>query len=155
MNVLDATRDMVDDYPGGAASLAPRIGKNATTLCHELNETGTAKLGLKTWLLALRRTGDLRPVQALCTEFGGLFMPVPLLDDANADTMGHVAELLREFSDVTSQLAQRLADGQVDDNDLRVFQREWLQMVAAGGRLMTHLEARNRSEKPAHLTRAA
>lgn len=56
MNVLDAAALVVDEYPGGACALGPRLGKSGGTLAHELHGQGTAKLGLLTAVLPRRRS---------------------------------------------------------------------------------------------------
>ena len=58
--LLDHAYNLARAYPGGAAALALRMRKNATTLSHELRGEGTAKLGLEDAAALTALSGDLR-----------------------------------------------------------------------------------------------
>lgn len=125
----DAAFNAVHDYPGGAAALAPRLGKNATTLCHELTGQGTAKLGLLDAVKISKLTGSLAIVQAMCGELGGVF--VPLVGSNDAAGVKGLGVAVREFGEMVGQYAEAIADGRVSANELQSIDREGLQAIAS------------------------
>ena len=139
--VTDAAFQLVRAYPGGANSLAPRMGKNATSLSHEVRGTGTAKFGLEDAVNATMLTGDLRILNAFAAECECLVlrMPEALASDSNA--MHRVATLAREFGDVVGTVSEAAADGAISANELARVRREWADLMSAGQALMSHLEA--------------
>ena len=64
LHVLDAAQHLVHDYPGGAASLAPRLGKTHTTLCNEVTGRHGYKFGLQDSVKASVFADDLRILNA-------------------------------------------------------------------------------------------
>ena len=100
-NVLDAAFHLVRAYPGGASSLAPRIGKNATTLSHEVKGTGTAKFGLDDAVNASLMSNDLRILNAFAAECECMVLRLPVVGaDGDETTMRDVASLAREFGEL-------------------------------------------------------
>ena len=77
MHLRDVAFNVVHDSPGGAVSLAPRLGKSHTTLAHELNGTGTAKLGLMDAEKITLLLGDMRILQAYAANCGQMLVPLP------------------------------------------------------------------------------
>ena len=152
MNPLVAARLAVRDH-GGAAAVAPLIGKAASSLCHELDvRVRTAKLGLLDAISIAQVTGDNRIPTAVAAECGGLFLPLPTMPADDPDTnasLEHIGRLSKEFGELVSTTASRIADGAVSDNDLIAIEAEYADLVVAGQRLLAHLRARNLAEKPA------
>ena len=146
--VLDAAYQLVRAYPGGALSLAPRMGKNPTSLSHEVKCTGTAKFGLDDAVTASVLTGDLRILNAFASECDCMVLPLPrsLANDNNA--MMRVATLAREFGDLVGSVTEATADGAITANELARAQREWSELVAAGQALLSHLEAKHAAAVP-------
>lgn len=147
-SILDAAFQLVHTYPGGAVSLAPRMGKNATTLSHEVKRTGAAKFGLEDAVAASVLSGDLRILNAFAAECDCLVMPMPksLLNDGNA--MMRVATLAREFGELLGTVTEATADGAITANELHRVQSEWAQLLAAGQALLAHLEAKHLAGRP-------
>lgn len=144
MNVMDAARNVAEDYPGGATSLAPRIDKNPTTLNHELHETGTAKLGLMTAVKMTSRTKDLRILNAFAAEVGCMVLQLPMVDQLEGgQAMTDLAAMAREFSDVVAKVSSACADGRVSDNELHDVERQAGELVAAVQTMLTSLRNMN------------
>jgi len=145
MNIDDAAYHTVHDYPGGAAALAPRMGKSASSLSHEVKPpaNSTAKLGLRDAQRIMVFTGDLRILQAQAAELGQLCLPMPTVSDAGDQSAEHLSALAREFADVLSDVAMTLADGKVTDNEMARIERSFGEMVAAGQKMLVHLGALN------------
>lgn len=146
-SVIDAAYQLVRAYPGGSASLAPRLGKSSTTLSHEVTKTGSAKFGLEDAVAATVLSNDLRILNAFAAEAGCMVLRLPSIDEVGDDsTMRDVAALAREFGDLVSEVTGAAADGQIALNELHKVQREWARMVAAGQQLLVHLQERQRHD---------
>ncbi len=155
MNVIDATTAVVDDYPGGAASLAPRLGKGASTLSHEVAEKHGAKLGIRTAARITKLTGDARILQAFTEECGytGIFIP-RMADSAPADGVEFMTKMIKELSDVATSFGQALADGKVTPNERDGFMREASELMAAVQRTCEFVEVVHANSKPADEVKA-
>lgn len=146
--VHDAAYQLVRDYPGGAESLAPRIGKNATTLRHEVNRIGSAKLGLSDSVDMSVKANDLRILNAFAAECSCIVLRVPQALECDETAMHKVAKLAREFGDLVGSVTEATADGSVSANELARIRSEWADLVAAGQSLLSHLEAKHTAGLP-------
>lgn len=146
--VLDAAYQLVRAYPGGALSLAPRMGKNATSLSHEVKCTGTAKFGLDDAVNASVLTGDLRILNAFASECDCIVLKLPKSLESDSNAMMRVADLAREFGELVVSVTKATADGSITANELTHAQREWSELVAAGQSLLSHLEAKHAAGVP-------
>ena len=150
MDLRDVAANVVHDYPGGAPSLAPRIGKNATTLAHEVHGTGAAKLGLLDAEKITLRTKDHRILEAFALNCGHMVVPLPAVYEGDTDDcMAKLADTAREFGDLCSEVAKSLADGGISDNEMARIDREAGQLIASLGTLREALSRRNQESKPA------
>lgn len=149
MSLMDAALNVAEDFPGGASALARAIDKNHWTFLHELNETGTAKLGLMTSLKMTRRTGDLRILLAYAAECGQMCLPLPdSLTQSGDECMSALSSLVRESGDVCQELCKALgSDGDINDNELANIQREGGELMAALQKLMVTAQCRNMAGK--------
>jgi hypothetical protein len=149
MSLRDAAFNTVHDYPGGSVSLAPRLGKSATSLSHELTGTGTAKLGLLDAEKIILLTGDLRILEAMAIDCGQMLVPLPsatmLMDD---DCMLRLADTAREFGELCKEVGSDLVDGKISDNELRRIDRECGELVSSLHALRESLARRNVESKP-------
>lgn len=144
-SVLDAAYRLVRAYPGGAASLAPRIGKSPSTLSHEVRppEGSTAKLGLQTAVDATVLSGDLSILNAFAAEVGAIVMPLPNHLDADADVAQQTAKLAKEFAELMTEVSTSTADRRISDNEVRRLQSVWGELVQAGQQLLGTLQRAN------------
>lgn len=152
MDIMDAARNVAEDHRGGCKALAERIGKNHTTLAHELSEIGTAKLGLRTALKISKFTSDTRILNAFAEEMGCMVLPLPsaLAVDGD-DAMRLVSTLACEFNDVVQSFVQAMADGRVTENEVDALTRQWGELQRAGQRLVAHAATLHELGKPSHL----
>ncbi len=150
MHLRDTAYNCVHDYPGGAASLAPRMAKSATTLAHELNGTGAAKLGLLDAEKITQLTGDLRILEAFAGNCGQMLVPLPdtLRPGSEKDCMLRLADTAREFGELCCEVSGCMADGRVSDNELSRIDRECGELVASVHALREALARRNVESKP-------
>jgi hypothetical protein len=153
MHLRDVAFNVVHDYPGGAPSLAPRIGKSSSTLAHELNGTGIAKLGLMDAEKITQLAGDLRILEAFAMNCGQMIIPLPdaLVMGQNEDCMLRLADTAREFGDLCKEVAGDLADGEISDNELDRIDRECGQLISSLHALRESLARRNAAGQPGAL----
>jgi len=148
MSLRDAAFNVVHDYPGGSVSLAPRLGKSHASLSHELTATGTAKLGLLDAEKITILTGDLRILEAFATDCGQMLVPLPdatvLMDD---DCMLRLADTARAFGELCKEVGGDLADGKINDNELKRIDRESGELIASLHALRESLARRNAEGK--------
>lgn len=144
MHLRDVAFNVVHDSPGGAVSLAPRLGKSHTTLAHELNGTGIAKLGLIDAEKITLLLGDMRILEAFATNCGQMLVPLPAASVlAGDDCMLRLTDSVKEFADVCKEVAGDLADGTISDNELRRIDRECGELIASVHALRESLARRN------------
>lgn len=148
----DHAYNIARSYPGGAAALALRMGKNATSLQHELLGTGTAKLGLDDAVALSALAGDLRILQAWAGDAGQMLVPLPGLPDGPvSDCLLLLGNTAKEFSELVAESAKDLADGKINDNELAGIEREASEMFAAVHAFLRAAREANLQGKTAHL----
>lgn len=149
MDVLTAAFNVAHDFEGGVVALAPRMGKNPTSLNQEVGRVGMAKLGLNDAVKMTLVTQDFRILDAYNLVCGRMSVPLPeLLDLQNDDCMRALAETSREFGELCSEVCKSLNDGTINDNELKDIQREAGHMIATLNGLVAAVTARNREGKP-------
>lgn len=149
--ILDAAYNAVHEYPGGARSLAPRLGKAETTLCHEVMGTGTAKLGLLDAAKITNMAKDLRILNAFAANCQCLVIPMPITDDDGCNVMQHVAAASRDFAALVGHVIEAQADKVITTNELHEAERLWGVLVSQGQSVMGLLRAQHAAGVPVHL----
>jgi len=134
ISLLDVAYAVVHDYPGGAASLAPRMMKGASTLAQELTHRNTAKLGLLDAERITVLTGDLRILEAMANNCGQMLVPLP--DDAEEAAPDHavigaLGALSKEFGALLAEVGADIADGKVNANELKRIDKQAAALMAA------------------------
>lgn len=122
MNVADAAYAVVHDYPGGASSLAPRLGMSPAVLNSKVNpNTTTHHLTLAEAVAATVMTDDDRIFKSVAQEIGRMLMPLPCAaDDAASDmaVLELVAAVWSGQGDLGSVIHRALGDGVVTQREL-------------------------------------
>lgn len=147
MNPLDAAYNLVHDYPGGACSLAPRLGKSGTYLSAEVSGTGSAKLGLMTAVKLSQLTGNLCVLNAFASECGCFVLAMPTMP-VEGSTFKALADAAREFSEFVGSVADAAADGKVTANELARVDKELSELFAASQAIRASLAAIHEAGKP-------
>lgn len=149
MHLRDVAFNVVHDSPGGAVSLAPRLGKSHTSLAHELNGTGIAKLGLLDAEKITLLTGDLRILAAFAANCGQMLLPLPeAMVLSQDDCMLRLADTAREFGELCKEVGGDLSDGKISDNELGRINREGGELIASLHALLESLARRHADGKP-------
>jgi hypothetical protein len=133
MNTLDAAYNLVHDYPGGAHSLGPRIGKKPSTLNHEVAGDGSAKFGLLDAVKATRLSKNFSILYAFAEDCNHMCIPLPTAEGApTSSILAGLAKSSEHFAELCNQVINSAADGKINDNELDRIQR-------ARADLLTHL----------------
>lgn len=143
MNVHDAAHATVHDYPGGAASLAPRLGMPQAVLNSKVNpHTLTHHLNLTEAMRIMAMTGDHRILRAQCEELGYL-PPIPRLaaEVSDAALLETYTRLMAELGDFSREFHAALADGRLTHAEIDRMQAEMLEFMAAGEALVLRARA--------------
>lgn len=134
MNLDDSIWAAVHECEGGPKSLAPRLAVAFWTL----QKMADPKQPGHGWSLdrfrkLLAFTGDRRPLQALCRENGGIFVPLadgPVKSDK--ELLKALNRLSAEFGDVPRTIHDALArDGRISANELKRIEREGMELIQA------------------------
>lgn len=148
MDVLTAAYHLVHDYPGGPASLAPRLDKSASTLAHECQPGYPgAKLGLQTAVRMSVLAGDRRILNAFAADMGCMVVPAtaPALTDLQA--LQALGALAAAFADVVQETTGAMVDGQVSDNELHRLEREGGELLVALQQVLQVARANNQRSR--------
>jgi hypothetical protein len=138
MNVSDAAYATVHDYPGGAISLAPRVGMNPTVLNSKVNQnTTTHHLTMLEAQRIMGVTGDHRILRAQCEDLGYL-PPIPRVEAGVSDAalLETYTRLMSELGDFSGKFHKALSDGKLTSKEVDGLQVEMLEFFAAGEELL-------------------
>lgn len=137
MNVEDALYALVHDYPGGAPALAPRMGISQHTLAHMADPNQSAGWPLRRMRQAIALTRDLRPLHALCAEFGGVFVPTGRFAHvSDVALLEAVTRMTKEFGDVGASLHKMLDDGRIVDREFEDLKQQVYELNQAAAELV-------------------
>lgn len=154
MDAFTAAQNVAEDYKGGARQLGIDIDHKA--LSHELNETGTAKLGLKTAVKMTQRSKDLRILHAFATTCGCMVLPLPeTMAVEGDDAMLLVSKLMAELNDTVQAFVGAVSDGRVCQNELAAIKRQGGELQIALQKLVTHAVAMHEQGLPPALRAVA
>ncbi|WP_449284192.1 phage regulatory CII family protein [Luteimonas qiangzhengi] len=124
--MTDAAYATVHDYPGGAGSLAPRIGTTQAVLNSKVNpNTTTHHLTLAEAVKLMVLTGDKRMLHAIAMESGDVVVEgaaaLPACDMAVLEAMTGV---FARAGQVGANVHTALADGRVTRKELAAIERQ-------------------------------
>jgi len=140
--VTDAAYRLVHEYPGGAQSLAPRIGiASPRVLDNKVNPNSAHhKLTLDEAVAATDMSGDLRVLQAWAAHCGQLLVPVfdgLASDEALLDTY---TTLIRELGEFSGVFHDAIADGEITRREFDLMKAELHDFFTAGESLLLRAE---------------
>ena len=139
---MDRVFDLLDiaakSYP--IKALAQEIDKAESTLRNELNQQEGYKLGLKTAVLIMKKTGDLKALDGIEAMFNRVAFNLPKPDGNVSDLMSMVADLTREFSEYMGAVAKALRNGPVTKTEARACLKELGELMSALIKLQAYLE---------------
>lgn len=124
MNVLDAARLTVQNYPGGAEALGPRIGMTGALLRAKLNQSDRNHLYASELELIIDATADLRAVSELAATHGHVLQPMesaPGGDDASV--LDLVLDVGKAGGELSRVICEALSDGVITKNEMAAISR--------------------------------
>ena len=160
MYLLDSAFNLVNDYPGGAASLAPRmtvrdkvsgqeIKKSASTLAHEVRAQGTAKLGWLDLVKMVDLSNDDGPLLAWARHRRLGVYPLPEGFDPDSGTGQTLAQLLNSLSALVASVTAADADGVITANELIDADRKFGELSAIGLEMLKGMQRKHEASLPA------
>lgn len=138
MNIADALYNAVHDYPGGVASMAPRMKLSDSSLTKKVNPNyPQAHCSPEEQARICELSGDRGPLIAFAERLNCLVLHMPELGESDVDAKlaQQMALTVKEFGDFMVESGQNLADNRCTATELRRIQREGLQAIAAIQRL--------------------
>lgn len=138
MNIHDAAHATVHDYPGGASSLAPRLGMVVAVLNSKVNpNTTTHHLSLSEAIRIMAVTGDHRMLRAACDELGYM-PPIPRVACGVSDLalLETYTRLMAELGEFSQEFHAALSDGKVTLAEVERLESEMLDFFGAGEELL-------------------
>ena len=149
-HLCDHAYQLARAYPGGITALAGRIGKNPTTLTHELSGQGSAKLGLEDAASLTAMSGDLRILEAWAAEHALVLLPMPEQPDTPPqaqDSAFRLAHLAKEFGAMVQEVAGGLEDARITDNELKSITNQSVELIASIHAVLASMRAVNAAGK--------
>ena len=146
----DHAYNLARAYPGGAEALALRMGKNSTTLSHELRGQGTAKLSLLDAEAITDLADDNRILEAWNAKRGLIVIRMPAVtSDDPGGCLSALSKTAQEFSLLVAEVSGDMSDGRISDNELQRIEREGAEVLAAIHALLSSARALNAKEHSA------
>ena len=125
---------MVKAAPSGLTprSIAEFVGyTNYNTMMSELSRQPGHKLGADMLLPLMDMSGSDAPVSFLARERGGIFLRLQQPADSGGALVESLAGTIKEFGDYAASAAERIADGDVDPEEMVKIDRETNDVVEA------------------------
>lgn len=125
MNVADAVRAVVRDYPGGAEALAVRLGMPGAVLRSKINTRCTTHhLRLDEAVAISELTGDPRILRAFAAETGRIVLDAPCEADSEPSDMAVlelVAAVWAGHGELGGVIHRALADGVLTETEYELI----------------------------------
>lgn len=155
MSALDSLRRGVDNYPGGRASLAPRLNKTDEVARKELSGATSHKLGAIDALAIARMCCEAGTAHCydyavhVAQECGGRFELIQGASTGAVSPVAKVSKLVVETSHITTAVIDAMQDGVISDNELAQIEREIAEAEEVLRKLRQAARAVNAAGKPA------
>lgn len=149
MNILDAAYNLVHDYPGGAHSLGPRMGKNPNTLNHEVAGDGSAKFGLVDAVKATQLSKNMVILHTFAEQVEYMCIPLPkVCEPANSSVLAALGQSSQRFAALCSEICADVADGDISDNELDRIEVARAKLLSDLAQLGRAIQLLNKAGKP-------
>ena len=136
---------MHDGIKGGAQ----RIGRSAGVMHNKFSEAVPHSEVTHREAVALahyvqEENGSTAFAEAVCEEFGGVFVPLPAADADEDDMLENYLDVIRHFGDMSREFTEARADGVIDPDEFSSFKARGRRSVRAILHLIADEEAKVR-----------
>lgn len=134
---------MVNDYEGGAGSLAPRLGiKSPRVLNNKVNhKCESHHLTLKEAVAGTDLTGNLCILDAWEERAGRIAIPLPQLDNVpDAALLETYTNFIKEGGEFAAAFHDALTDGKITQKEIDRMRKEMHESFRAGEELLARAE---------------
>lgn len=123
MNFKDAMHATVLDYPGGADSLAPRMGiKSPQVLRSKVNPNiDTHHLRLDEAVIMMALTGDHRIMHAIAGELGGVYALLLEGKVTEANIFAMIMHATAKHGDICEEFHEAMEDGTLSAEEKKLM----------------------------------
>ena len=136
--VLDLLDSAAKSYP--LKALSDDLGKAESTLRNELTEQPGYKLGLRTAILIMRKTADIRALDRIESLFGRLAFRIPKADCGPGPFWALEAAAIKEFGEQMEAVSEALKDNRITKEEAKKCLKEVNNTVGALIRMKAYLE---------------
>lgn len=137
MNLRDAARLLAKGYPGGIEALAPRLGKSASTLRHELAGAPGYKLGaqdledMTLCAMEVRQHESLVALEAFAGNCRQMLVPLPeSLQGSGDDALVQLGQAAKDFGELCHEVSDDLAKDRISDNAMKRIDADCARLIA-------------------------
>lgn len=141
--VRDPLRVLHDEIEAheGFKSAARRIGRSAQVLYNQFSEEMPHyKVGLLEALALAAPLPGTGFVDAVCEQFGGVFMAVPTSAAGGDDVLQAYLDIIHQMGDLSREFTEARADGVIEPSEFSALQLRGRRTMAAIGHLLAELE---------------
>lgn len=132
----------VEHSPLGIKGAARAIGRSPGILYNKFSESMPHYDVTAREAIALcRAIGDHGYVDAVCAEFGGMFLPLPEGPAAEDDVLAASLEMIRQMGDLARELTEARADGLIDEHEFSAMELRGQRMIRAVHTLLQELKS--------------
>lgn len=141
--IEQASYDLVHDFKGGAARLAPLANMNAGTLQHKVNPTmETHHLHLKESVSLMNAAQDFRLLHAISSQLGFVCVPTGKYQDvSDIEFLNLYTSAMKEVGDLSEAIQDAFEDKRITQKEVKRVRAEALEAIAALAELPARLEA--------------
>ena len=137
----EAVHIAAKNYPGGIRTLAHDLDKPYGAFNNRCNHRQKDHL-LQVGDLrdTVRKTGNALPIQALCYEVGGVFLPLPRKEfPADTDVVDAIARLQTDFAETMTEIASTIQSGSIRTERAKAVMKEGLEDMQVLTEIVGHL----------------
>lgn len=152
MSIEQAAYNTVHEARCGIKTVAESVGLSYQMLINKVNpKNSTHHLTLLDAVDVMHATKDMRILDALATEFQGMFVPLPTLSsDVAPNLMSDIAKMSSEFGALIKEVADDLTDGKISENEWSRIDNEAAKLREALAVLMRDLRRLYEAPQPAN-----
>lgn len=114
-----------------ARTIADVVGKPYQTFMSELSGQEGHKLGAELILPLHHATGITWAVKTICSDAGGVFVPLKYPADSPECLVSELSKSIKEFGEFAAETAQNITDGDIPSNQLGRIVKEGEEAVEA------------------------